>query len=161
MNWTKASAVAEILSAVAILVTIIFLVIQMQQNTAAIQATVRTSETPDLLLSQMENPSMWAEMNNLSYTDEQRVYFNAWLVAFFNVRVTDWLNYQSGTLDERSWTGSKNAIRQVMSGQMFRVWWANSSSENYDDEFREVVDGIIAEGPPRDDNNILRMFERD
>ena len=160
MNWTKASAIAEITSSVAILATLLFLAIQTQQNSAAIQASVRDAGTTDLLLSQMENPSIWAESHNLSYTDDQKVYFNAWLVAFFSVRESDWLNYQSGTLDERSWTGSLNAIRQVMSTPMFRVWWGNFAADVYDDEFRQLVEGIIAEGPPRTDNNILRTFDQ-
>ena len=43
MNWTKASAMAEILSSIAILVTLIYLAIEIQQNTDATQAEIRQS----------------------------------------------------------------------------------------------------------------------
>ncbi len=41
MNWTKLSAISEILSSVAILVTLIYLAIQTQQNADATQADTR------------------------------------------------------------------------------------------------------------------------
>jgi len=41
MNWTKLSAISEILSSVAILVTLIYLGVQTQQNADAIQADTR------------------------------------------------------------------------------------------------------------------------
>ncbi len=41
MNWTKASAVAEILSSVAILITLVYLVVEIQQNAEATQADTR------------------------------------------------------------------------------------------------------------------------
>ena len=159
MNWTKASATAEIVSSVAILVTLVFLVIQTQQNTAAIQASTRSLGTPDLLLSQMENPAMWSAMHNSDYTDEQKVYFSSWLVAFFSERETDWLNYQSGTLDDRSWRQKENSITQNFTTPMFRKWWNNFGAEVYDPEFVALVDAIMAESLPRSDNNILRTFD--
>ena len=43
MNTSKVADIAEIVSSIAILITLIFLVIQMQQNTAAIQGNTRTA----------------------------------------------------------------------------------------------------------------------
>ena len=44
LDWTKWSAIAEIFSSVAILVTLIYLAIQTQQNTAAILGSPSTLE---------------------------------------------------------------------------------------------------------------------
>ena len=41
IDWTKWSAIAEVLSSVAIVATLLYLVIQTQQNAAAIQASSR------------------------------------------------------------------------------------------------------------------------
>ena len=41
MNWTKASAIAETLSSVAILITLVYLVVEIQQNAEATQAETR------------------------------------------------------------------------------------------------------------------------
>ncbi len=41
MNWTKASAAAEILSSVAILATLVYLAIEIQQSAEATQANTR------------------------------------------------------------------------------------------------------------------------
>jgi len=41
MNWSKASAAAEILSSVAILATLVYLAIEIQQSAEATQANTR------------------------------------------------------------------------------------------------------------------------
>jgi hypothetical protein len=161
MNWTKASAVAEIVSSVAILVTLIYLTVQTQQNTAAIQANGRQTSLAveqQLLNSQMENPAMWAAMHNAEYTDEQKVYFNSWLVAFFANRQADWANYRIGTLDKPAWLRMEASIRQVFKTPLFRVWWHNFSA-SMDPAFVARVNEIIAESPASPENNILAQWE--
>ncbi|MEJ2089323.1 MAG: hypothetical protein P8Y69_12805 [Gammaproteobacteria bacterium] len=44
MNWTKWSAISEIVSSVAILVTLVYLAIQVQQATVAVNAEARTTQ---------------------------------------------------------------------------------------------------------------------
>ncbi len=62
MNWTKASAVAEILSSVAILITLLYLVIEIGQNTEALQATSRDASLEgdiQRLFQAVNTPEIW------------------------------------------------------------------------------------------------------
>jgi len=162
MNWTKISAIAEITSSAAILVTLIYLTIQTQQNTEAIQANGRQASSEmiqQLLHSQMENPAPWTRLHETEYTDEEKVYFNAWLVAFFELRQTDWFNYQNGTLDEAAWIATAESVEQVLSTPNFRAWWESFAAEVFHPEFRAQIDEILIDSPTRSENNILRTFE--
>ena len=41
MNWEALSAIGEIVGAGAVLITLIYLAVQMRQNTASVQASIR------------------------------------------------------------------------------------------------------------------------
>ena len=60
-SWKNRSAIAELVSSIAILATLAYLAIQTQQNTQALQASVRQSmltEDRELLYKQMDYPFM-------------------------------------------------------------------------------------------------------
>jgi hypothetical protein len=106
VNWTKLSAIAEILSSVAIVVTLIYLAIQTQQNTDTLQANGRQATAGlemQLLLNQADHPEIWARQHLDNLTDTELAHINSWMVAFFRMRELDWLNYRNGVIGEEEW----------------------------------------------------------
>jgi hypothetical protein len=81
MKLDKLAAVAEIVSSIAIVVTLIYLAIQTHQNTAAIQGTLRQSmltEDRKALYALIEHPSLELRCNLSSEQDTQ---LRAYMIA--------------------------------------------------------------------------------
>ena len=160
VDWTKWSSIAEILSAAAILVTLAYLAVQTrylalqtEQNTAAIQATVRQAMLNDdreLLFQQMAYPAAFLARFEDDVSDEALIQLGQYLVATIRVRENQWLQFQNGVIDERTWLTYREAIRLVFSTESLRAWWRNrSSAGEFDAGFVEMVNALFAEHPVR------------
>lgn len=105
MNVTKISAIAEIVSSVAIVVTLIYLTIETRQNTDALLATSRQA-TLDADLSFISNVIDHPELGigrGVPGETAEEVRIMAHLIAYLRIREFAWFQYQNGILDETTW----------------------------------------------------------
>ena len=126
MNWTKTSAIAEILSSFAILVTLVYLTVEIQQNTATLEATSRQSvlESEATHLSQViADPSLWLNLMNSDMTDPEKVQMSAYLILLMRNMEIAWLQFQSGALDAVTWSAYEGIITGILSYSESRKWW--------------------------------------
>jgi len=152
-DWTKWSAVAEIVSSVAILVTLVYLAIQTNQNTAAVQASVRQtwlSEDRALLEVWIQSPEdrelMIREVGSLS--NQEKIRLSAWLVIFVRNREVQWLQRQSDVIDEATWQTYSSAIGPILSYEITRPWWnERSTTGEWDSGFVAYVNELLSELP--------------
>ena len=164
IDWGKWSAIAEIFGAIAVLATLAYLAIQTrylavqtEQNTAAVQASVRQemlSKELEFLGREIELPSL-AQIgrNGQAPTREELTQLNAYLLSFLRLRESQWLQYQSGALDERTWRSYSAAVPLVFTQDVRRLWWqvrARTFAETgeFDSEFVEVVSNLIPDPGP-------------
>lgn len=153
IDWTKWSAVAEIVSSLAILITLIYLAVQTGQNTAAIQASTRQTwlaEDRALLNVWIEHPEqrelMIREVGSL--TDEEKISLSAWLVIFVRNREIQWLQRQNGIIDEETWLTYSQAIGPLLSYEITRPWWeARSATGEWEANFVAYVNQILSNTP--------------
>ena len=150
MNVEKLSAIAELISSVAVVVTLGYLAIQTQQNTTAIQASVRQAMLTDdreMLLNQIEFPVVvTGRTGSEDLTDEELVQVAASLVAFVRVKENQWLQYQNGVIDEETWSTYKAPIPLVLSTDFCRSWWRNRSGRGeFDEGFVTMVNATLGE----------------
>lgn len=152
IDWGKWSSIAEIFSAAAILVTLAYLAVQTrylavqtEQNTAAIQATVRQamlSEDRESLYKIIEYPFLGGRCD---LTDEQEIQTRAYLIAFLRMRENHWLQFQRGVLDEATWQAYRAPLSTVvLNSELGRDIWV-SSRYTFDREFVASVDQLMSE----------------
>ncbi len=150
MNWNKWAALSEIVSSVAILVTLGYLAIQTQQNTVALNAESRTAlweaqmATLDHLI---QNPSImisWDQPEPL--TDEQKVMLGNWLFEFIGHREYMWLQYQSGIVDERTMETFITDVDQLLVHRRLLDWWNKTSDFYFDPGFVQLVNARVRDG---------------
>jgi hypothetical protein len=152
MKIEKLAAVAEIVSSVAIVVTLGYLAIQTRQNTLATQATIRQSilsEDRELLLRQMEYPHVSPAMYGVhEYSDQELVELSAWLIAFLKMRESHWLQYQNGAIDGTTWNTHVSPVPSVLASELSRSLWAKfSTNGTFDPEFVRIVNEYVAAHP--------------
>ncbi len=149
MNWTKTSAVAEILSSVAILITLVYLVIEIGQNTSALEASsLQASLDGDVqwLYQAVNAPELWANAVNPDMSLEEKVRLSAYLSAFLRMRERDWLQYQAGALDERTWRTYQTGMFITLSWEQARKWW-EIVPFIFDPDFVEYVNSSLEDMP--------------
>jgi hypothetical protein len=156
MNWTKWSTISEIVSSVAILVTLVYLAIQVQQATVAVNAEARTTQWQfqmGMLDHLIENPAiqtMWTQRDAL--TDEQKVVLGNWLFEFFGQREFLYLQHRSGVIDDATLETMISDVVQILIYPRIHQWWDLTSEFYFDRGFVELVNGQANE-------EALRNFE--
>ena len=103
-DWTKWSAIAEILSAIAIVVTLIYLSVQTQQNSNALVAVSRQA-TLQGDMAMFAATMAYPEDLNYSNPDFSPSEVRNLTMRLMAIRTREfaWLQYQSGLLDEATW----------------------------------------------------------
>jgi len=149
MRLEKLSAFAEILSAVAILITLVYLSAQTRQNVLAVEAATRQATLDnvfDVLSQVMVDPDIWLSLVKDELNETERVKLSAYLFSVMERAQASWYQYQSGALDERSWLRVREP---TVSNILFRQgnrWW-NYFQDGFDPEFRDYMNAIIRDRP--------------
>ncbi len=147
MNTSKLADIAEITSSIAILVTLVFLVVQMQQNTEAIQANglqAALAQEIEWVYKMVDNPRLVTGRSETGMTDEEKLQVGYHLAAYFRMREHDWLQYQKGTLDADTWLAYSRAIPVTISNPQARDWWRDASPILFDPSFVDEVNKLLA-----------------
>ena len=107
IDWEAISTLSELVGAVAVIVTLCYVAVQIRQNTNAIVANARQGLLDaDLglisdFISHSVDPHLLRDGANLTPEDERRM---IWLlIKALRIREFAWHQYKSGNLDEKSW----------------------------------------------------------
>lgn len=146
-----ASHVAEVVSAIAVVVSILYLAHQIGENTAAIQfetnrglqelqtAADEWEQDPsfvEVMIRGDSFPDSLSDVEWAQYARHRSQWLNVWSLAYDG--------YQKGTLDLKQWEAWDGSYGMCSAGAR-RVWEENAFW--WPDDFREIVDGHIAECP--------------
>ena len=173
--------IAEIVSALAIVLSLIFVGLQVKQesdatntNTEAIRSTVQQSlmkADQDLLLFAASHPRM-QKVDTLTGDNEEnaelRTQRGLWFVAMLRTREYYWRQYRQGLLDEDTYVSYVNATCQNIHDSKFLTsLWAgiSASSRNFPQDFIDELNSRIKtfekEHPRTSTDNLLfRDFGR-
>jgi hypothetical protein len=153
MNWQAVSAISEFVGSGAVLTTVIYLAIQIRQNTRSVQASTRQAilQEDQLFISRaMDDPELIMLRFKPDLTDEEKIRVNMYLITFFRIRESNWRQYRSGVLDEATWIAYRGALRAFASKRV-RTWLDNDViAAMFDPEFLLVVKEFLASCSDRD-----------
>ena len=147
MKLEKYGLIAEIVSSVAIVVTLVILVIEIRGNTEAIRA-----QTAQATFGTSTQSFYYPEANvaldkavlagQSALTDEERAHANNLISAVFNSFDNNYYQYRHGTLDEEIHEAYRSRLRFLMSHQIYRDRW-DTVRRLHTESFRVYVDEII------------------
>jgi hypothetical protein len=158
MNWDAIGATGEVLGAIAVVVSLVYLAFQIRQNTRQIdentkaaqaaafdssiahtfkarQAIVENSDVARIYLEGSNDPD--------SLSDEDRVRYR---LIMHNTLWSLW-NMQSqsrvGDLASETWNAQLATLKRIISTEGFRWFWGNYSQE-FGASFQKIVDDLAA-----------------
>lgn len=147
MNWDAIGAVGEILGALAVFASLIYLALQIKQNTLSLrasakhEATSRQLEYFDTLIENSDLRSVYRnglkDFSSLDL-DDQDVFWMMMYKAFFTFSEA-FYEYKHAHFDEEQWLESSEAIDWHLSHPGARAWWRHAKRRAFPSDFTDLV----------------------
>ena len=156
MNWEIITAVGQMLGAIGVIISLVYLAIQIrsqkqESRSAAMNALV--THFSDLMRSQIEDVELCALwLRGLHSFDElegpSKLRFGSQLGRQIRIADSLYLHFLDGTLDPRLWRGFNRTIGDIAAYPGFQKWWP-TRKHWYSDELCALIDKHIQTAKPR------------
>jgi len=152
LNWEAIGAIGEVFGATAVILTLVYLAVQIRQNTqngrdsAVLNAISDFAHGTDELNRDPELVRIWFEgrinFQELDQLEKQR--FALYLTSAFHRYEIVLYQARRGKLDELAVTGLRSQMRYAFEGPGTREWWRGSRFL-FNPEFQEYCDSLVTE----------------
>ena len=147
MNWDAIGAIGEVLGALGVIITLIYLAGQLRQNTKELRSA-RHESYASLSFSVNEFRAEHAETIAKHFageelTDAESIIANANAQKLFGIMETTYLHYREGTLAEDVFEARMVGLAAIMSNAPIREIWEQSKNYGFTDDFIQLVDSHI------------------
>ena len=137
MNLQDLASIAEIAGGFAVLATLIYLVIELRNNTKTTRAQMHEQATQSfltLLNSIMLKPDVLAagikasEEEFSTFSDGDKAYIYACNFGFFKHYELLYVQHQKGLMDEETWTAWQEHLLMYFHQPGIQTWWKTRKS---------------------------------
>ena len=159
MSLEEWGAIAEIVGAMAVIITLIYLAVQVKHskesfdaNTKAIRGQAITDVTRNVhdqmqILAQGHDMTEWFRkfVTEESLDSKDAILTDAFLSAIFMARQNEFLQWQQGLLDETVFKSLHHVTRVLLLTPNGEHWWNHEGRRAYGPEFVELVDILCSD----------------
>ena len=147
MNWEAIGAVGESVGAAAVVISLVYLAIQVRQNTDSnrlLSAQNLVNQNAASLTGVALNPEVASLMHrgmeegHAALTPEERFRFNAYMLFIYNQFELAYHQFVAGNIDAKIWHKFAYEIPYWLSLPGGKQWYAQDK-ERYSPEFRDYV----------------------
>lgn len=147
MNWEAISAIGEITGAVAVLISLIYLALQIRQNTKMMRSTAKqqlAEASQNVIYITMENPEEWIKLQTgeTASSPDQDAKMSLLVRAIMRGFESQCYHYESGLLEDDEWQALKNTIIDITSRPGVNKYWQEMKS-HMSERLRIVVEGKV------------------
>jgi hypothetical protein len=153
MKLKRLSALAEIISSIAILLTLAYLAVQTKQTSNALYANSRaTTMSADISLqaAMLDHPEITERLIvpvGIDPPPDFSVGGMNLLVSFLRIREFAWFQYRNGILDESAFRSYMGSVRSLLGSELGQQYWPILQN-SFDPDFVERVNAILAGADP-------------
>jgi hypothetical protein len=156
LTLTDLAQLSEILGALAVVLSLIYVGVQVQQNTQAIEISAAQQSLDAYRQAQvalMEEPSM-AEAMDKAYSGGELSSVEALQVdTYVHFIFSNWesafLNHRKGLLDNEIWAGWERYYKHLMTFEVFSRTWIDNPVDGYTRSFTNYINDSVMPGIPR------------
>lgn len=145
MNWEAVGAIGEVVSAIGVIFTLVYLAIQIRQNSAVVRSSTRqaiSTNQAEIGFRLAENPELLAlvlQLTSIPSVPQDQVRAQFFLRGLMRTYENQYHQYQDGTFDESVWYGYLNSMSQTFASPVTREFWAGYRAL-YSADFAAFVD---------------------
>ena len=142
MTWDALGAIGEIVGALGVLVTLVFLAIQVKANTNSVSAQSElemSSRMADWHGRVSQNPQLGPIFDKgitspLSLCDEDKYLFLWFIAEYYLICEGCYFLYLKKTLSESSWRSKRDSLIGFLENPIIKQWWQKNSTP-FSEEF--------------------------
>jgi hypothetical protein len=146
-------ALGELIGGIAIIISLIYVGLQIRQNTNATKMSSAHSylDTQNGYVGLINQSGTLAEILSKGASDLNNlqggevIQFSAFHDQSFSSFQTFYIEWQDGVLDNRLWEFYRHAMADLLSHSGVQIWWSNRKHW-YDDEFQSYVEDTMSAG---------------
>ena len=147
MDWGAVSAVAGVLAAISVAMTVVYLALQIKSSTRATHsqtyhlATSALAEMAGIIGSDKEISRVFRTgmENPEALTDDEMTQFGYLGISLFRRFENVYFQYQSGNIDHDFWIGHRDNILWFFHRPGMQAWWQERTFA-FSKSFREFLD---------------------
>ena len=149
MNWEAVAAIAELIGALAVVITVAYLAVQIRQNTKTAQSLVQQGMLDNihsLRLALSQDPELArllikANQDYESLASDEALRFEQFALDFMSMWSHMKLQHERSLLADELWQHWDAGFRNVFEAPAFRRVW-DSGKASWPSAFRRHVDGV-------------------
>jgi len=149
MNWDAISAIAEVVGVIAIVVSLIYVSVQIKQSTEVARSAVDlelTTMGTDFHMRVAENPALarayYMGMSDPeSLTEDEKIQLYYLIPGVFLLMEGAHRQYVRGYLPESGWTPYEGLISYLLGNPIVREWWIDGPTV-FSKDFETAVEEI-------------------
>ena len=148
---TDVATWSQLLSSIAVIGTLIYLAVEIRQNTAAEHAATRlgiNNASTENLYKVVDHPEIfvWFAQDD-PLTPEQSSRLHSWLCAHVREIEYSWQQYENRLIEGYYWEGEKAVIQAVLGYPRTRSWWLEIGRQIFGPDFVDEVDRLVKDQP--------------
>lgn len=144
MSLEQAAYLSQVIAGLAVLASLLFVGIQIRQNTRSQRVVAVNSLTAAIAainVPAMESPALGAALSSVfqdwnSATREQRIVAHFFLFSFFKLSESAWYQRRNEVLDEQQWVGWETLLRSMYHSEGVKNGWWPYRRNAYSPEFQ-------------------------
>jgi len=150
MNWEAIGAIGEIVGAIAVLLTIVYLADQIKQNTKAVKAATQqaiSDATTEVWRNSCIDINRTEKFYEISEKDDrskaEQSFYVGWLMQTIRQQANIYLNLKLGSIDN-DFVDLNSRLVTLFKNPIYRKAWLDGDLTNFlITEFRDYVDDLI------------------
>jgi len=151
-NIALIANIGEIIAAVTVVVSLIYVALQIRQNTHVLKITaaqayvgIYNTFTSDLITSEVANIWYKGVQDFASLKDSEVVQFSALAGQVMRIFESAFSQWRRGALEDQLWLANVNSIRDSLAMPGLQQWWQFRKTW-YSEDFRRFVDDLADKG---------------
>ena len=145
MNWEAISAVSEIVGAIAVVISLIYVATQIHQNTRMMRSAAKqslTETTQNLIYKAIDYSEEWVKLmtGDDPSTAEEDARMSLLVRATLRGFESQCYQYEAGLLEENEWCALRTAIMDICAWPGFNRYW-DQLKPHISERLKAVVDG--------------------
>ena len=154
MNIMELGALGEFVGSIGVIATLVYLAIQIRQNSRTLQSTSFQESTNSLNYINMQAATdselirvVASDKSFDEFDPEDKARYGLLMLSIFRVTETTFYQRNEGTVAMAGWTRQEATLRRQLLSPLVRDWW-RSTPFGFTPEFTTLVEGVITEAGP-------------
>ena len=162
MNWEAINAIAQLVSSIGVVASLVYLAVQVRYNTRVTRLAAQDAATTalrDVTRPFAENPEverLWRigleGLKDFSVDEKARFFHMAF--QFLKAMETIHFHYIYGVMEEQVWRGWRELYRHYLHAPGLEMYW-RARHDLFSERFREFVAGLERPAQPLTIGNLL------